>query len=135
MATSNMGKPRGTFDLGRRERQIMEVVYRLRAASVREVRGELERPPSYSAVRTMLGKLEEKGVVARRIDGPRHIFYPTTPVKQAQLSSLERLVQTLFGGSRIRAMQTLLDLESAPLSDDDLEELARLIESKRSEAS
>jgi predicted transcriptional regulator len=69
------------LDLGRRERQIMDVVYRLGRASVTEVIEQIPDPPSYSAVRAMMGKLEEKGHLAHEQDGPRYVYFPVGSLK------------------------------------------------------
>lgn len=121
------------LDLGRRERQIMEVVYRLGSATVGDVLGELDSPPSYSAVRTMLGKLEEKGLLRHRIDGPRYVYVPIVPVNEARATALERVVNALFGGSTTKAMSALLDQTAADLNDDELGEIERLIRQRRRE--
>lgn len=128
-------RPPGTklLDLGRRERQIMEAVYRRGGATVGEVREDLAEPPSYSAVRTMLGKLEGKGLLRHEQDGPRYVYLPTVPLEEAAPSALHRLVQGLFGGSTARAVSTLLRVGGDDLSPQELDELAELIERRRRE--
>ncbi|HEX2188984.1 MAG TPA: BlaI/MecI/CopY family transcriptional regulator [Longimicrobiaceae bacterium] len=120
-----------TSDLARRERQIMDVVYRRGEATVAEVLAELPDPPSYSAVRAMLRKLQEKGHLTHRQDGPRYLYSPTVPRDEAQEGAMRRLVRTFFGGSPARAAAALLDMESTRLSDRELDELAELIEHAR----
>lgn len=121
------------LDLGRRERQIMEVVYRRGAATVSEVLEELEAPPSYSAVRTMLGKLEDKGLLRHRVDGPRYVYVPIVPVNEARVSALERVVNALFDGSTVEAMSALLDRSAADLTEEEFDEIERLIRRRRRE--
>lgn len=123
--------PDTPFDLGRRERQIMEAVYRRGGATVSEVLAELSDRPSYSAVRTMLGKLEGKGLLRHEQDGARYVYRPTVPLEEARDSTLRRMVRTLFGGSTAAAMSTLLDLDADELSPSDLDALAELIAEKR----
>jgi predicted transcriptional regulator len=121
------------LDLGRRERQIMEAIYRRGRATVAQVRAELADPPSYSAVRTMIGKLQEKGLLRHELDGPRYVYRPTVPVEEIAPSTLRRVVASLFGGSTTRAVSTLLDLAGEDLSPRDLDLLAELIERRRRE--
>lgn len=118
-------------DLSRRERQIMEVVYRRGEASVADVLGDLPDPPSYSAVRALLRVLEEKGHLHHREDGPRYLYRPTVPARDARDSALRRLVGTFFGGSPARAAVALLDLDTDSLDDAELDRLARRIEEAR----
>lgn len=121
------------LELGARERQIMEAVYRLGRASVAEVRDEIGDPPSYSTVRTMLNKLEAKGRLAHAEDGPRYVYYPRVPREQAERSALRRIVRGLFDGSLERAMTALIEAEGAELDDAELERVARRIEALREE--
>ena len=86
-------------DLGRRERQIVEALYRLGRATVNDVLAELPDPPSYSAVRAMLGKLEEKGYARHEQDGPRYVYLPAVPADSARRNALRHLVDTFFDGS------------------------------------
>jgi predicted transcriptional regulator len=120
-------------DLGRRERQIMDAVYRLGRASVAEVRAQLPDPPSYSAVRGMLNLLEEKGHLSHEQDGLRYVYLPTVAREQARRSALRHMVQTFFGGSPERAVAALLDMSSADLSAADRARLAKLLAQARME--
>lgn len=115
-------------ELGRRERQIVEALVRLGQGSVAEVREALADPPSYSAVRTMLGVLEQKGYVGHTEEGRRYVYHPAEPRDEASQSALSHLVRTFFGGSRERAIVALLDLADEPLSGEEMERLRRLIE-------
>src|SRR5262245_65537883 len=87
------------LSLSRRERQIMEVIYRRGQSTAAEVLEGLPDPPSYSAVRAMLRVLEEKGHLRHEQNGPRYVFLPTVPREQARRSALKQLVQTFFDGS------------------------------------
>ena len=128
-----MRAKKSPLDVGRRERQIMEAVYRLGRATVGEVLAELPDSPSYSAVRTMLGKLEAKGLLRHVQEGPRYLYLPVVPLHQVRESALRRLVSSLFAGSSARAVSTLLDMGREELTADDLEGLSRLIEQMRAE--
>ncbi|HEX7239500.1 MAG TPA: BlaI/MecI/CopY family transcriptional regulator [Longimicrobiaceae bacterium] len=118
-------------DLARRERQIMDVVYRRGEATVAEVLDDLPDPPSYSAVRAMLRKLQEKGHLLHRQDGPRYLYSPTVPRDEARETAMQRMVRTFFGGSPARAVAALLDMPSTQLSDRELDELAGMIDQAR----
>ncbi len=113
-------------DLGRRERQIVEALYRLERATVRDVLDELPDPPSYSAVRAMLKKLEEKGYARHEQDGPRYVYLPVVPAERARRTALRHLVDTFFEGSAERAALALIKLSDAQISDEALERLAEL---------
>jgi predicted transcriptional regulator len=119
------------LDLGRRERQIMDVVYRLGRASVSEVTEQLPDPPSYSAVRAMMGKLEEKGHLAHEADGPRYVYFPAHAREEATHSALRRLIGTFFDGSPSKAVAAVLDVSGRKLTEKELDELAELIEDAR----
>lgn len=119
------------LDLGRRERQIMDAVYRLGRASVAEVRDALPDPPGYSAVRAMLGRLEAKGYLTHEEDGPRYVYVPTLPREEARESVLARMVRTFFDGSAAKAAAAMLDLEATRLTESELDELAERIERAR----
>lgn len=115
-------------DLSRRERQIMDVIYRRGRATAAEVMEEMPEAPGYSAVRAMLRKLEEKGHLTHEQEGPRYVYLPTLPREAARESALDRLVGTFFGGSAAKAAAALLDMSSTRMSDEELEELSELIE-------
>lgn len=117
----------------RRENQIMEIVYQLGKATVSDVLKHLPDPPSYSAVRATMGQLEEKGHLKHKEAGPRHVYSPTLPRKQAQQSMLTRIVRTFFGGSTEQAVAALLTLPSAKLSEEELERLSELVEKAKKE--
>jgi len=118
--------------LGPRERQIMDAVFRLGKASVAEVRRELANPPSYSAVRAILGILEEKGLLRHERDGLRYLYRPTIARGTAQQSALKHLVRTFFDGSPERAAAALLAM-SDTLTPAELKRLTRLVDSAKAE--
>ena len=113
--------------LSRRERQIMEIVYKAGNATAADIHEAMADRPSYSAVRALLRVLEEKGHLRHREDGPRYVFSPTVPRDRARKSALQRLVGTFFAGSVTDAVAALLDLESARLDDGELERLSALV--------
>jgi len=127
-----MGRVR-LSDLGKRERQIVEAVYRLGEASVAQVRGELLDPPSYSAVRAMLGMLVEKGALKFRRDGKRYVYRPATSKDKARRFALRNLVATFFGGRATDAVAALLEISATQLSDEELQRMRLLIEQARKE--
>ncbi|MEX0727595.1 MAG: BlaI/MecI/CopY family transcriptional regulator [Planctomycetaceae bacterium] len=124
--------PTGRLELGKRERQIAEAVYRLEEAAVADVRAELSDPPSYSAVRAMLGMLVRKKVLKQRRDGKRYLYRPATPVEKVSRSALANVLKTFFAGEPAKVMATLLDV-SENLSLDDLDRMKKLIEQARKE--
>lgn len=117
-----------TADLGRRERQILEVVFRLGRASVADVRAELPDPPSYSAVRGMLNLLEEKAHLRHEADGLRYVYLPMAEPAEARRSALAHVVRTFFGGSHAEAASALFDLPDQKLSREELAQLSRLVQ-------
>jgi len=118
-------------DLSRRERQIMDIVYRRDRVTVSEVLSEIPDPPSYSAVRALMRKLEEKGHLKHQEEGPRYVYSATLPRDKAKNSALNRLVRTFFEGSPVSAVAALLDSSSGDLSEEDLERLDRMIRQAR----
>ena len=104
-------------ELGRRERQIMDVIYRLGAASVADVRKALPDPPTYSAVRGMLRLLEDKGYLRHESEGLRYLYQPTVTHAAARKSALRHLVHTFFRGSASDAVAGLLELQETRLSE------------------
>lgn len=119
------------LDLGRRERQIMEVVYRLGRATASEVRAGLPDPPSYSAVRAMLRILEEKGHLGHAQEGIRHVYHPTVAHEDVRESAMRNVVRTFFAGSTAAAMAALLDSVDEPPSEAELDAFERMIQQAR----
>ncbi len=119
--------------LSRREREIMDVIYRSGRATAAEVLDQLPDPPTYSTVRALLRVLEEKGHLRHEEDGPRYVFVPTVPRERALQSALRQLLHTFFDGSTEQAVAALLDLSSTRLSDAELARLSQLIADARKE--
>ena len=119
--------------LSRRERQIMDIIYKHGKLSAAEVLEQMADPPSYSAVRAMLRILEEKGHLKHQQDGPRYVFVPTVGHSTARRSALRHLLQTFFDNSAEQAMAALLDESHDSLSSQALERMALLIEQAKKE--
>lgn len=117
--------------LGRRERQILEAVYRRGSASVNDVIEELPDAPSYSAVRTFLRILEEKGHLTHTQEGAKYVYHPTRPRPPVAREALYRLIEVFFGGRPEQVVNTLLTDEERRLSDEELERLAAMIAEAR----
>jgi predicted transcriptional regulator len=124
---------RGVEGLSRRERQIMDVIYRLGSAAVADVQAEIPDPPSYSSVRALMRVLTEKGELSYETDGPRYVYRATTPHEEARTSALERVLATFFDDSPTRAMAALMDLSGDELTDEELDRLESLIRKARRE--
>lgn len=120
-----------TAELSRRERQIMDVLFRVGEATAADVREGLDDPPSYSAVRAHLRILKDKGHVDFTQDGPRYVYRPTVTQEKAQRSALSHVLATFFDDSPEEALAALLDVR--PLDEADYDRLARLIEQARQE--
>ena len=118
--------------LSRRERQIMDVAYRLGRATAAEILREMPEPPGYSAVRALLRILVDKGHLRFDQDGPRYVYSPTVSRRKARSGALEQLVRTFFDGSPAQAVTALLDASQDKLSRAELDELAALIDAARS---
>jgi BlaI family transcriptional regulator, penicillinase repressor len=119
--------------LSRRERQIMEALYRLGKASAADIRGALPNPPSYTAVRTHLTILQDKGHVRHRSEGPRYIYEPVVPREEMAKTAVEGVLLTFFGNSVERFVATLLDRKESQISPEQLDRLAQVIERARKE--
>lgn len=117
--------------LSRRERQIMDILYRLGSATVGEVLAELPDQPSYSTVRAQLRVLEEKGHVRHEEVGLRYVYSPTVPREAARRSALNHLVDTFFEGSVEKVVAALVGGEASRLSPDEMDRLANMIEKVR----
>ena len=119
--------------LSRRERQMMDVLYRDGQATAGEVLAALPDPPGYSAVRAMLRILENKGHLRHVADGTRYVYLPTLPRDRAGRPALANVIETFFDGSTEKAVAALLDLSKSDLSTDQLDRLSQLIDQARME--
>ncbi len=116
------------LQLGRRERQIVDIVYRLGRASVADVRAELHDPPSYSAVRGMLNLLEDKGHLRHVADGLRYLYLPVVAASHARKTAMAHVVRTFFGGSSADAVSALFELPDQKWSREELTRLSELVD-------
>jgi BlaI family transcriptional regulator, penicillinase repressor len=123
----------GSMDLGYRERQILEILYRLGGANVAQVRNEIPNPPTYSAVRGMLRILEQKKLVKHRQEKIRYLYYPTVSRTKAAESALKHMVDTFFDGSVEDVMIALLQIRDRKFSCESIERLQRMIRRASSE--
>jgi len=126
-----MATARSHATLSRRERQIMDILYRRGRATAGEVLADLTGDPSYSTVRTQLRVLEDKGHVHHEEVGLRYVYVPAVPRRAARKSALRHLVDTFFEGSSEQAVAALLGGEATSLSDDDLKRIAELVSKAR----
>lgn len=118
--------------LSRRERQIMEIVYRLNEATAQQVLEEMHDPPSYSALRALLRILVDKQHLQHRADGPRYVYWPTVSRSKARAAALAGVVDNFFEGSAVRAAAALLgSTHGKKLTKDELDELTSLIDHAR----
>ena len=124
-----MAKP----PLTRREREIMDIVYRLGRASAQEVLNNLAEPPGYSAVRALLRLLEARGHVKHVEEGARYVYLPAVARGEARKKALAHVVSTFFGGSVEQAMLTLVESSRAKLSREELDRLAEIVEQAKQE--
>ncbi len=119
--------------LSRREREVMDVLYRRGQATVAEVMEDMPHPPTYSAVRSTLRILEEKGHVVHREDGPRYVYVPAVARDRARKAALDHLVDTFFEGSAEEALVALLQRSDLEMSEQQIERLAHTIRRAREE--
>ncbi len=118
----------GVSTLSRREREVLDIVYRLGRPTAAEVRGEMAEPPSDAAVRTTLRILERKGRLRHDYDGPRYVYTPTIAREAARRSAFRHLLDTFFGGSARGAMAALVEMEDSGLSPRERQRLRELID-------
>jgi predicted transcriptional regulator len=121
--------------LTRRERQIMDVLYRRTRATAADVMAELPGEPNYSTVRTQLRVLEDKGHVRHEEEGGRYVYAPAVPRHAARKSALKHLVETFFDGSAEQVVAAVLGGEASRLSDEELDRVSALIDKARKEGS
>lgn len=115
--------------LSRREREIMEILYRLGEASTADVVGRMDPDPGYDSVRVTLGILEKKGHVKHRQEGRRYVYTPMVPHETASRSAIRNVLHTFFRGSPSRAILALLGMSR--LSREELDVIAKWIEEER----
>lgn len=122
-----MASARPNEDLTRRESQVMNILHRRGDSTVSEIMTDLPDPPTYSAVRSILRILADKGLVAFREDGPRYVYSPAQPTERARDDALEHVVRTYFAGSTEQAMTALLRMSDADIDDAEVQRLRKLI--------
>jgi len=132
-----MAKPSQTPPPGltRRERQIMDILYKRGRATAGDVMEDLPGNPHYSTVRTQLRVLEEKGHVSHEEEGLRYVYMPSIPRRAARKSALRHLVDTFFDGSAEQVVAAVLGGEGAKVSQEELDRIAELVEKARKEGS
>ncbi len=113
--------------LSRREREVMDVLYRRGEATVAEVMDDLKDPPTYSAVRSILRVLTEKGHIVHRADGPRYVYEPAVGRERARKAALDHVVDTFFDGSAERTLAALLTRSDLDLTEAQIRRLAKEI--------
>lgn len=113
--------------LSKRERQIMDALFEAGELSAQDVKAAIPDAPSYSAVRALLAKLVEKGIVQYRDESGRYIYFPVIKQDQARESALQKIVKTFFGGSATAAVNALLGMQDKKLTDDEIAELEAAI--------
>ena len=119
--------------LTKREQQVMEVAYRRKTVSAKDVWAEVPDFPSYSAVRSVLTILEGKGFLAHHKEGKRYVYFPVIAQKKAMRSALKQLMSTYFDNSLEKTVSALLEIHTGDLTDDDFRSLAELIDRTRKE--
>ena len=119
--------------LSKRERQVMEIVYKKKQVSAKDVWNEIPEIPSYSAVRSVLNILEEKGLLQHSRQGKKYIYSPTISPKKASNSALKQLLTTYFDNSLEKAVTTMLEMHSTNLTEDDYKRLSGIIDRAREE--
>jgi len=117
--------------LSRRERQIMDIIFRRGRATAAEVMEELPGNPSYSTVRTQLRVLEEKGHVRHDEEGLKYVYLPVMARHTARKSALRHLIETFFDGSAEKAMAALLGGEASKVTGEELDRISELISRAR----
>ena len=126
-------QPSHLAGLTRRERQIMDILYRRGRATAGEVQEDLPAGPSYSTVRTQLRVMESKGHVRHQEEGLRYVYIPAVPRRTARKSALRHLVDTFFDGSTEKVVGALLGGEGTRLSEEELQRIAELVAKAKKE--
>ena len=117
--------------LSRRERQVMDILYRRNEATVAEVMADLPDPPTYSAVRSILRILMEKNLITHREDGPRYVYLPVVNAERARDDALKHVIRTFFDGSAEQAVAAVLRVSDTKLSDAEIDQLRERIRKAR----
>jgi BlaI family transcriptional regulator, penicillinase repressor len=125
----------GLANLSRRERQVLDILYRYRELSAAAIRSKMDDAPSYSAVRALLRVLEDNGQVKHKAEGLRYVYSTVVEREKATGSVLRHLIDTFFGGSPERAVAALLDVSATRLTAEQLENISDLIERAKREGS
>ena len=120
--------------LTKRERQIVDALYKMGRATAAEIMAAVPGAPTYSTIRTQLRVLETKGHVRHEEQGLRYVYMPTVPRRAARKSALKHLVETFFDGSSAKAVAALLGGEASKVSDDDLDRIAEILKNARGDA-
>jgi len=118
-------------NLSKRERQIIDILYRSQNVTAAEVQEQLPDPPSYSAVRSALRILEEKGYISHKYDGPRYVYNPTISHEKAKHSAIQRLLHTFFNDSVEQAVSAMLINSDIKISGEEYDRIDRLIKQAR----
>ena len=119
------------INLSRRERQIMDIIYEMTKVTAQQVMERLPDPPSYSAVRAMLRKLEDKGHIMHKEEGAKYVYFPVVNHEQASRNAISRLVKTFYDGSAAQAGNALLGMSFNDMSKEELKQIEDLIASAK----
>jgi predicted transcriptional regulator len=126
-----MVKPTAQLKLTRREREIMDIIYKLGRATAGEVMERLSGEPTYSTVRAQLRVLEDKGYVLHEEEGLRYVYTPKVPRHEVRQSALRHVVDTFFEGSTQKVVAALLGADGSKVSAEELERIAELVDKAR----
>jgi len=122
-----------TQQMTRRERQIVDILYRLEEATAAEVREHLPDPPTYSTVRKLLSILEDKKLIRHIERNRRYVFLPAKSKRVARRHALKHLIETFFDNSTEGVLSAMIDMSVKKMSEEDFKRLTELIEQKRKE--
>ena len=117
--------------LTRRERQIIDSIYRLESASVHDVMDNMDEPPSYSAVRALMRLMEENGYIKQKKQGAKYIYSPTQSRGNASKTTIKNLVDTFFDNSTEEAVLALIDSSGVKISESDLKKISKIVSGKK----
>ena len=120
-------------ELSKRERQIMDIIYRKKSATAKEVMESMPNPPSYSTVRKLLHILENKDFLRHEQDGVKYVYHPIISHKKAMRSAVRQLIETYFDNSVEEAMTALIEHNTSDLSEEELNRLIGIIEKRKRE--